>query len=114
MSKKKARKFLIRYLDHKRIGNKIYVDRIKLEELLKSEDVKSLPLDEAKTPSVTKADGAAFLSEKGCEKQCHHFQTAVFPYISLRFGLWREVAFFPKTKFQWILWYLVCEWQANP
>ena len=24
------------------------------------------------------------------------------------------MAFFPKTKFQWILWYLVCEWQANP
>ena len=45
MSKKKARKFVIRYLDHKRIGNKIYVDRIKLEELLKSEDVESFPLD---------------------------------------------------------------------
>ena len=45
MSKKKARKFVIRYLDHKRIGNKIYVDRIKLEELLKREDVESLPLD---------------------------------------------------------------------
>ena len=41
MSKKKARKFVIRYLDHKRIGNKIYVDRIKLEELLKREDVES-------------------------------------------------------------------------
>jgi len=67
-----------------------------------------------KTPSVTKADGAAFFSERRSEKQCHHFQTAVFPYISLRFGLWREVAFFPKTKFQWILWYLVCEWQATP
>ena len=45
MSKKKARKFVIRYLDHKRIGNKIYVDRIKLEELLKREDVESFPLD---------------------------------------------------------------------
>ena len=45
MSKKKARKFVIRYLDHKRIGNKIYVDRIKLEELLKREAVESLPLD---------------------------------------------------------------------
>ena len=45
MSKKKARKFVIRYLDHKRIGNKIYVDRIKLEELLKSEDVESFSLD---------------------------------------------------------------------
>ena len=39
MSKKKARKFVIQYLDHKRIGNKIYVDRIKLEELVKLEDV---------------------------------------------------------------------------
>ena len=45
MSKKKARKFVIRYLEHKRIGNKIYVDRIKLEELLKREDVESFPLD---------------------------------------------------------------------
>ena len=45
MSKKKARKFVIRYLDHKWIGNKIYVDRIKLEELLKREDVESFPLD---------------------------------------------------------------------
>jgi len=45
MSKKKARKFVIRYLDHKRIGNKIYVDRIKLEELVKREDVESFPLD---------------------------------------------------------------------
>jgi len=45
MSKKKARKFVIRYLDHKRIGNKIYVDRIKMEELLKREDVESFPLD---------------------------------------------------------------------
>ncbi|WP_206759287.1 hypothetical protein, partial [Acinetobacter baumannii] len=45
MSKKKARKFVIRYLDHKLIGNKIYVDRIKLEELLKREDVESFPLD---------------------------------------------------------------------
>jgi len=45
MSKKKARIFVIRYLDHKRIGNKIYVDRIKLEELLKREDVESFPLD---------------------------------------------------------------------
>ena len=45
MSKKKARKLVIRYLDHKRIGNKIYVDRIKLEELLKREDVESFPLD---------------------------------------------------------------------
>jgi hypothetical protein len=45
MSKKKARKHVIRYLDHKRIGNKIYVDRIKMEELLKREDVVSFPLD---------------------------------------------------------------------
>ena len=45
MSKKKARKFAIRYLDYKRIGNKIYVDRIKLEELLKREDVESFSLD---------------------------------------------------------------------
>ena len=45
MSKKKASKFVIRYLDHKQIGNKIYVDRIKLEELLKREDAESFPLD---------------------------------------------------------------------
>ena len=45
MSKKKTRKHVIRYLDHKRIGNKIYVDRIKLEELVKREDVESFPLD---------------------------------------------------------------------
>ena len=45
MSKKKARKFVKQYLEPKRIGNKIYVDRYKLEELLKSEDVESFPLD---------------------------------------------------------------------
>ena len=45
MSKKKARKFVQQYLEPKRIGNKIYVDRIKLEELLKREDVESFPLD---------------------------------------------------------------------
>ena len=75
MSKKKTRKHVIRYLDHKRIGNKIYVDRIKLEELVKREDVESFPLDQAKTPSVTKADGAAFFLEKRSEKQCRHLES---------------------------------------
>jgi len=45
MSKKKSRKFVIRYLEHKRIGSNIYVDRVKLEELLKREDVESFPLN---------------------------------------------------------------------
>ena len=101
MSKKKARKFVIRYLDHKWIGNKIYVDRIKLEELLKSEDVESFLLDYAKTPSVTKADGAAFFSEQERENQCRHFQIAVFPYISLRFWYLKVTAILRKVCFHW-------------
>ena len=45
MSKKKARKFVQQYLEPKRIGTKIYVDRIKLEELLQNEDKERFPLD---------------------------------------------------------------------
>ena len=34
MSRKKARKFVLSYLNTKRIGNKIYVDREELEQIL--------------------------------------------------------------------------------
>ena len=44
MSKKKARKFVQMYLNVKRIGNKIYVEREKLEELLANPDIEQLPL----------------------------------------------------------------------
>ncbi len=44
MSKKKARKFVLAYLNVKRIGNKIYVERDKLEELLANPDIEKYPL----------------------------------------------------------------------
>lgn len=37
VSKRKARKFVQLYLDPKRIGNRIYVDRVQLEKLLSSD-----------------------------------------------------------------------------
>ncbi len=44
MSRKKARKFVLMYLNVKRIGNKIYVEREQLENLLGNPDLESLPL----------------------------------------------------------------------
>jgi len=44
MSKKKARKFVQMYLNIKRIGNKIYVDREQLESLLDNPDYEKFPL----------------------------------------------------------------------
>ena len=43
-SKKKARKFVQMYLNTKKIGNKIYVDREQLEELLANPDYERFPL----------------------------------------------------------------------
>ena len=45
ISKKKARKFVSLYLDTKRIGNRIYVEREKLEELLYNSNRDCFPLD---------------------------------------------------------------------
>lgn len=44
MSKKKARKFVQSYLETKKIGNKIYVEREKLEALLANPDRERFPL----------------------------------------------------------------------
>ena len=44
VSKRKARKFVSLYLDPKRIGNRIYVDRQQLESLLAS-DREQFPLN---------------------------------------------------------------------
>ena len=44
MSKRKARKFVALYLEPKRIGNRIYVDRAALEALLQNPDRGEFPL----------------------------------------------------------------------
>ena len=45
ISKKRARKFVLLYLDAKRIGNRIFVERDKLEALLSDPDREKFPLD---------------------------------------------------------------------
>lgn len=45
VSKKKARKFVALYMDPKRIGNRIYVERAKLEELLTDPNREEFPLE---------------------------------------------------------------------
>ena len=44
ISKRKARKFVSLYMDPKRIGNRIYVDRQQLETLLADPDRANFPL----------------------------------------------------------------------
>lgn len=45
VSKRKARKFVELYLTPKRVGNRIYVQRQQLEELLADPERESFPLD---------------------------------------------------------------------
>ena len=45
VSKRKARKFVSLYLDPKRIGNRIFVERAKLEALLRNSDRELFPLN---------------------------------------------------------------------
>ena len=45
VSKRKARKFVSLYLEPKRIGNRIFVDREKLEALLHDSNKDNFPLD---------------------------------------------------------------------
>lgn len=45
VSKRKARKFVALYLVPKRIGNRIYVERARLEELLTDPDRERFPLE---------------------------------------------------------------------
>lgn len=45
MSKRKARKFVAMYLEPKRIGNRIFVDRAALEALLHDSDRERFPLE---------------------------------------------------------------------
>ena len=45
ISRKKARKFVTLYLEQKRIGNRIYVERKKLEQLLYDPDREQFPLN---------------------------------------------------------------------
>ena len=45
VSKKKARKFVSLYLDSKRIGNRIFVERAQLEKLLLDSNREDFPLD---------------------------------------------------------------------
>ena len=45
VSKKKARKFVSLYLETKKIGNRLYVEREKLEELLYNSNRDNFPLD---------------------------------------------------------------------
>ena len=44
-SKRKARKFVDLYLSPKRVGNRIYVERQQLEQLLADPDRECFPLD---------------------------------------------------------------------
>ena len=44
ISKRKARKFVLMYLEPKRIGNRIYVERAKLEQLLRDPSQEQFPL----------------------------------------------------------------------
>ena len=45
VSKKKARKFVALYLNSKRIGNRIFVERAQLEKLLLDSNREDFPLD---------------------------------------------------------------------
>lgn len=45
ISKRKARKFVELYLTPKRVGNRIYVERRQLEQLLADPDREIFPLD---------------------------------------------------------------------
>lgn len=45
VSKKKARKFISLYLEPKRIGNRLFVEREKLEALLSNPDRVEFPLN---------------------------------------------------------------------
>ena len=45
VSKRKARKFVDLYLTPKRVGNRIYVERRQLEQLLGDPERESFPLD---------------------------------------------------------------------
>ena len=45
VSKRKARRFVSLYLEPKRIGNRIYVEREKLEELLRDPERGNFPLN---------------------------------------------------------------------
>ncbi len=45
ISKRKARKFVSLYLTPKRVGNRIYVERAQLENLLNDPDREMFPLD---------------------------------------------------------------------
>lgn len=45
VSRKKARKFAQLYLDVKKIGNRLYVEREKLEELLTDPNRRNFPLE---------------------------------------------------------------------
>ena len=45
VSRKKARKFVSLYLDAKKIGNRIYVERANLEELLTDPNREDFPLE---------------------------------------------------------------------
>ena len=45
VSRRKARKFVATYLDIKRIGNRIYVERDKLEQLLSDPNRENFPLN---------------------------------------------------------------------
>lgn len=45
ISKKRARRFAFLYLDAKRIGNRIFVDRERLEALLSDPDRERFPLN---------------------------------------------------------------------
>ena len=45
ISKRKARKFVDLYLTPKRVGNRIYVERAQLEQLLADPERENFPLD---------------------------------------------------------------------
>ena len=45
VSKRKARKFVTLYMEPKRIGNRIFVERDKLEALLRNSDRELFPLN---------------------------------------------------------------------
>ena len=45
ISRKKARKLVLTYMNYKRIGNRLYVNRQELEDLLNRTDITILPLE---------------------------------------------------------------------
>ena len=47
VSRRKARKFVSMYLEPKRIGNRIYVERDKLEQLLRNPGKERFPLKQS-------------------------------------------------------------------